>query len=140
MSFFGCQEEDLKQDSTIYGTWQLVEIYDGGSPKPNQSVKNGYQLTITSSGTAITTNQTIGCSSTYEQLNGSFSLEQIDDKEAIVFEFYCPELDNNIEDVEFYLEFNDDLLVLTPTNRVNTCFEGCEYEFKKIADEIKQTD
>ncbi len=137
----GCKEEALEQDENfIYGTWQLVEKFDGGSPEPNQTVENGYQITLKSSGLAKTTNQTIGCPSTYDQLNGNYSVEQIDNKKALVFEFYCPASDEFIEDVEFYIEFDDELLVLTPTNRVNKCFEGCAYKFKKVEEDIKEKD
>lgn len=41
--FSGCDQEKQTepQENSIYGTWQLIERIDGGSPIPNQNVENG---------------------------------------------------------------------------------------------------
>ncbi len=39
--FTGCEKKTKLQETSIYGTWQLIERFDGGSPKPIQAVQSG---------------------------------------------------------------------------------------------------
>ena len=139
----GCSEEEQRQQqldtSSIFGTWQLVEKYDGGSLQPKQLVENGYLLSFDTSGSVITTDWLICDRPSDSWLHGGYSIQEIDNQEAVIFEFFCPKLNKTIPDIERYVYFRYDSLILTPTNRVNTCDEGCSEKFKKIAEGLIET-
>ena len=139
MLFFvtGCNEEEPKQQldtASIYGTWQLVEKYDGGSLQPKQPVENGYLLSFDTLGKVITTDWLICDRPSGSWLYGRYSIQEVDNQESVIFEFFCPKLNKIIPDIERYIYFKYDSLILTPTNRVNSCDEGCAEKFKKIAE------
>lgn len=138
----GCGEEEPEQELSIFGTWQLVERYDGGSIIPNQAVEDGYLFTFESNLQCTTTHPTIGCPTNYEKLEGNFTISSLDGGKMVDIKLYCPALDDTdtIPNMEYYYEFVDVYLVLTPTARVNTCSEGCYEKFKKIAEAEVFTD
>ncbi|MFH6772107.1 hypothetical protein [Gaetbulibacter aestuarii] len=51
-TLFSCnKEDDLKQEQSIIGTWQLVEIYSSdGGPGTWNPIENGYKYTFLSKG------------------------------------------------------------------------------------------
>jgi hypothetical protein len=131
ISFFGCKEEDLKLDNTIYGTWQLVEVWEVSGVKGKWvTVNDGYTYKLSSSNTFEST--------MYEECEtGTFQIKS----DSLIFEYSCSQFSpcetGNSRCIE-KLEKQDCLIVLTPTYM--NCAEGCGRKFKKIADEIKQTD
>ena len=124
-----CEENENEQETSIYGTWKLVGRFDGGSLEPNQSVENGYTLTLTLSGQAITTNETIGCTDSYEELFGSFSMDKDQNADILSLSFECS--DQTVL-ANYYFGFDKESLLLT--EQENTCDEGCYFRFKKIAE------
>ncbi|MBC6427091.1 MAG: hypothetical protein GDA51_11655 [Ekhidna sp.] len=102
----GCGEDEPKQQLdtiSIFGTWQLVEKYDGGSLRPKQPVENGYLLSFNTLGEVITTDWLIFDRPSGSWLYGDYSIQEIDNKEAVIFEFFCPKLNKIILDIERYV-------------------------------------
>ncbi len=111
--FINCtdnSEIDVPNEERIIGTWQLVERFNGGSPQPHQTVKNGYTIAFLKDGTS--TSPTYECDQTY------FVSEN-----EITFEIPCISSKYN-----YNFFFKGDYLYLI----AGFCDEGCWNKFKKI--------
>ncbi|WOC40382.1 hypothetical protein [Polaribacter sp. HL-MS24] len=59
-----CSDEQTEQqENTIYGTWHLINRFDGGSPTPNQNFENGEIITFSSEN--LYSNNLYQCDGTY---------------------------------------------------------------------------
>ena len=123
--YTGCNEEDTKQqEKSIYGTWQLIEIYQsGGGSNPQWTAVNiGYTYTFKDDGTFSSTRFTECTSGTYKTSTNSITLD-----------YSCDGFDTGIESppgtfVENYM-FENNNLTLTPSYL--NCVESCDYKFEK---------
>lgn len=124
--FTGCNHEDPKQqENSIYGTWKLIEIYqgDGGSNPQWTTVNSGYTYTFNNDGTFSSTRFTECNSGTY-----------VMSSDLITLKYNCNGFDTGIENppgtfAESYI-FKNTNLILTPSYL--NCIEGCDYKFEKI--------
>jgi hypothetical protein len=122
----GCSEEETKQqENSIYGTWKLIEIYQGNGGNNPQwtSVDSGYTYTFNNDRIFSSTRFTDCISGTYEVSGNSITLD-----------YSCNGFNTGIETppgtfVESYI-FENANLILTPSYL--NCFEGCDYKFEKI--------
>lgn len=139
--YIGCSEEEqTNQETSIYGTWQLIEVFDGGSIEPNQSIKDGYFTTIKSNSEFSTTHQTIGCPIDYDVLDGNYQIYPDGELKVMDINIPCSARDDGAINPKYYFEIVDGFLILVPTPDVGGCFEGCHEKFKKIASEEIPTD
>ena len=123
-----CTQDDTPINDSLFGKWQLIEKYDGGSPKPNQAVENGYIMNLNTDFTVSTTNPTIGCPENYDHLNGTFETTTNDKGKLLSIELTCGNSSMNIE--YYYGVDSKGFLVITP--KESTCDEGCSSKFKRI--------
>ena len=108
--YTGCNEEEKKQkENSIYGTWQLIEIYQsGGGSNPQWTAVNiGYTYTLKNDGTFSSTRFTECTSGTFQTSTNS-----------ITTDYSCDGFDTGIENppgtfVENYIFVNNNL-ILTP--------------------------
>lgn len=113
----GCSEEEKKQqENSIYGTWQLIERFDGGSPTPNQSVENGEIITFSSDNSY--SNNSYQCDGNYN-INNS------------IIEVSVSCVTTDLIKYSFNIE-NDELKL---TAFPSTCDEGCYDKYKRISSE-----
>lgn len=125
-SLTGCSEKETnQQENSIYGTWQLIEIYqsDGGSSPQWTTVDESYIYTFNNDGTFSSTRFTECTSGTYEISNNSITLN-----------YSCVGFDTGMENppgtfIESYI-FKNANLILTPFYL--NCIEGCDYKFEKV--------
>jgi hypothetical protein len=128
----GCKEEVLEQDeNSIYGTWKLIEVFSGPPSGDGwNQIENGYTYEILSSGEFN--------SSKYDECStGTFSVSD----QTIFFNYDCENFNPcgaNSTSCQESFSFEGKFLVLKPDYL--QCDEGCGYKFKKIADEIRETD
>ncbi|TJY33888.1 lipocalin family protein [Pontimicrobium aquaticum] len=117
--FSSCTKNDSQEnyDNDIYGTWQLIERFDGGSPNPNQPVENGDVITFNLDGAFA--NSSYNCDGNY-QINNS------------IVEINMPCVTSNA--LEFSFSF-DDVGNLLMTSYPNTCVEGCYDKYLKVITE-----
>jgi len=135
LTIAGCnkEEEIAQSETTIYGTWQLIEIFDGGSLEPNQKIQNGYLIGFSLNGNLVTTNQTMGCPMSYDSLKGNYLLTGVQNTNLLNMTYTCIELDDNKLEISYYFGFDNGDLLLTEVE--STCDEGCYNKFRKIAEE-----
>lgn len=156
--FTGCNSDDPEgQENSIYGTWQLVQIFDGGSPPPRlHSVSHGSKIRFSITG-EVTSPQgsssfpsrfVLCYSNTGDEAKGTYSLTDVEDNKVfgiLAFYFYeeiniegiltvtaCPS-----ENVSFdygYL-FRGSDLIIAPYSEYAICVEGCFDVYRKIAEE-----
>ena len=128
MFFFitGCSEKETKQQETsIYGTWQLVNSYvvDGFSGSWI-SVNNGFTIMLKRDNTFSSTK--------YQECSeGSYFLDLSSEK--IILEYNCANFnpcENSSSKCVERFEFDGKLLKLIP--EYSACIEGCGEKFKKI--------
>jgi len=125
-SLTSCSEKETNQQkNSIYGTWQLIEIYqsDGGSNPQWISVDIGYTYIFNNDGTFSSTRFTECTSGTYEISSDSITLD-----------YSCVGFDTGVENpsgtfIESYI-FENAYLILTPSYL--NCIEGCDYKFEKV--------
>lgn len=137
-SLFGCAEENSEaQNTSIYGRWQLVEIYDGGSVKPNQTIEDGY-LYVFHSNQSFSSSRITGCPNDAD-IQGTFSLSTYQTFDILTLSIECDEQGSEQVMTDAYAySINGNMLTLSP--KESTCDEGCYEKFKKIADEETLTD
>ncbi|WP_445733741.1 hypothetical protein [Mariniflexile sp.] len=120
------QNDENKQiGNSIYGTWKLIETYNGTGGGTSQwaTIDNGYRYTFNTDNT-FTSNRFSECSSgTYELTTSN-----------LILTFDCDGFNTGIESppgtfVENYA-FGDSYLFLTPTYL--NCDEGCSNKFDKV--------
>lgn len=115
--FTGCNEEETKQqENSFYGTWQLIERFDGGSPTPNQNLENGEVITFSSEN--LYSNNSYQCDGTYS-INNS------------IIEISIPCITSDLIKYSFSIENNELKLTSSPS----TCDEGCYDKYKRILSE-----
>lgn len=125
--FSGCgDEKQSEQETSIYGTWQLVESYVvSGVEGEWEQVENGYQYDIHSNMTFVS-NQFSECA------EGVFVLSDTE----ISFSYECEGFTTGIESpagtFTYQYALSNGQLSLTPTYL--SCDEGCGYKFDKIAE------
>lgn len=125
LSLFGCNNEDeVKREQSIIGTWQLVEIYQSeGGPGSWSTVENGYKYTFLNNGN-FSSDRFDECA------NGTYSIES----NELILNYDCDGFTTGIETPEgVFIEkinFESGYLSIIPT--YVTCVEGCDYKFKKI--------
>lgn len=113
----GCSEEKTEQqNNSIYGTWQLIERFDGGSPTPNQIVENG-EIIVFSSDNSYSNN-------TY-QCDGNYNINN----SIIEISVLC--ITTDLIKYSFSIENNE----LKLTSFPSTCDEGCYDKYKRILSE-----
>ncbi|WP_176328520.1 MULTISPECIES: lipocalin family protein [Arenibacter] len=127
ISFSSCSQNDenQKNENSIYGTWKLVEIYgsDGGNSPQWNPVNNGYTYTFNSDN-SFASNRFSECSTGMYELTSS----------NLTLKYNCDGFNTGIENppgsfVENYV-FESNHLILTPTYL--NCDEGCSYKFEKV--------
>ncbi|RED92035.1 lipocalin family protein [Marinoscillum furvescens] len=130
LSLLACSEDDNKveQETSIFGTWQLVESYIVDGVEGNWlEVENGYNYQIMSNG-LFTSSKFNECD------NGNYELRD----ETITFNYSCEGFTTGIENPPgsfgYKYSIKNSVLEIQPT--YIGCFEGCGYRFRKIA-EIK---
>ena len=112
-----CSEKEIKQqENSVYGTWQLIERFDGGSPTPNQNVENGEIITFSSEN--LYSNNSYQCDGTYS-INNS------------IIEISIPCITSDLIKYSFSIENNELKLTSSPS----TCDEGCYDKYKRILSE-----
>jgi hypothetical protein len=115
--FTGCSEEKSKQqENSIYGTWKLIERFDGGSPIPIQTVENGEILILGNNGSYS--------NSSYSD-NGTFILNNS------IIEISIPNVTQDLIKFTYGLENNELTLSSYPSN----CDEGCYDKYIKLTSE-----
>lgn len=118
-------DENPQVENSIYGTWKLIETYNGtggGTPQWS-SVSDGYIYTFKNDNT-FTSNRFNECSSGTYELTPS----------NLILTFDCEGFNTGIESpsgtfFENYA-FGEGYLFLTPTYL--NCDEGCSNKFNKI--------
>ena len=149
LAFAGCKEEEeqIPQDPSLYGTWQLIEIFVGPTSSGVVSIKieNGHTYELRRDGTYTTNLCPEG--------GGTFSISErtIDDKIKTTISIIsmgtsgripiCNENSGDRDGFSVY-EFDEQgylhltaLYVDPETNEVgHTCDEKCGNKFKKIAE------
>jgi hypothetical protein len=127
ISISGCSEEKTEvQNTSIYGTWQLVQSYVTDGVNGNwEQIENGYQYEILPSNRFIS-NQFRECT------EGTFVLKDSE----ITFDYECEGFTTGIEtpagSFTYQYSFDNGKLLLTPTYL--NCDEGCGHKFEKIAE------
>ena len=121
-------QDDAPINGSLFGTWQLIEKHDGGSPQPNQAVENGYILSLNTDFTVTTTHPTIGCPENYDLLYGTFETTSDDNGKLLNIKLTCENSSLNIE--YYYGVDSKGFLVISP--KESTCDEGCSWKFKRI--------
>ncbi|QCX38170.1 lipocalin family protein [Aureibaculum algae] len=126
ISFFGCSNNDneVNQEKSIIGTWQLVETYQSaGGPGNWSSVDNGYKYTFLD-------NRTFSSNRFSECTYGTYSIES----NVLTLIYGCEGFTTGIENsAGVFIEkinFESKYLFINPTYIF--CVEGCAYKFKKI--------
>lgn len=127
LSLIACSEDENKveQEPSIYGTWQLSQIYsDPGTGEGGWiDIDNGYNYKIVPGGTFSSTKFN-------ECSDGTYSITN----QTIDFTFNCTDFTPCEEDSQTCSEnftLEDQFLVLTPNYL--ECDEGCAYRFTKIS-------
>ncbi len=113
-----CGEEEPQAQldtNSLYGTWQLIERFDGGSPIPNQTVQNGEVISFSSNNSY--SNDSFECSGTY-----SFN--------SLIIELSVPCITTGL--LKYYVNIENNILKLT--DYPSTCDEGCYDKYKRILD------
>jgi hypothetical protein len=132
ISLFGCSEEKVEERNTsIYGTWQLVEQRFGnvGSSGSWENVADGYTIKFDLDQKYISSSNAI-CKSNPSN-TGTFNLSTTQDGEILAVELECEESENNLFSMEYLYNFKNNYLLLSPTF---SCDEGCSFKFKKVAE------
>ena len=128
LSMIACSEDEIKgeQQTSIYGTWQLVEsfVVDGVEGDWVQ-VDSGYTYELNSDGTFK--------SSEYNECSdGNYEIAS----QKITFEYGCENFSTGIENPPGSFTYNfsikNSTLEIEPT--YVGCFEGCGFRFKKISE------
>lgn len=118
ISCSSCSEDENQSrnenDREINGKWQLIEIYDGGSPSPVTVIDDGEIISFENDN--IFSNTDFNCTGTY-----SFT-----DSEILNIELPCQ--NSNIMNFTYLIE--NGLLYLTP--HPNSCDEGCYNKYEKV--------
>lgn len=113
----GCSEKEIKQQETsIYGTWQLIERFDGGSPNPIQTVVDGE--------TVIFSKDSSYSNSSYPD-NGTFIINNS------IIEISIPNVTQDL--MKFTYGVNNSELTLS--SYPSTCDEGCYEKYIKLTSE-----
>ena len=125
MSLFSCNDEDdINQNQSLIGTWQMVEIYRSvGGPGSWSSVENGYTYTFLDDGN-FSSDRFDGCGS------GTYSVES----NKLILNYGCDGFTAGVEIPEgtFIEEINFESGYLTINPTYVICIEGCEFKFQKI--------
>lgn len=118
ISFTSCTDDENQlrneNDREINGQWQLIEIYDGGSPSPVTVINNGEIISFGNDNEFSNTDY--NCTGTYSFTN----------TEILNIELPCQ--NSNIMNFTYLIE--NDLLYLT--THPNSCDEGCHNKYEKI--------
>lgn len=120
------QDEQPINDS-IFGVWQLVGRYDGGSVQPYQALENGYMITFKTDSTLTTEEPTLGCS--VDQVDGSFQTRKVEKGAELTMQLNCK--DKELRLVFHYGIDAEGYLVTSP--KESSCDEGCYTKFKRIS-------
>ena len=133
LAFAECKEEQAKeeQETSIYGSWQLVESYGGGidvnSGNGWRKVENGFTFELNADNTFVS-GEFRGCSTGRFRLSGN----------EITFIYDCGRRILSEEPAGVfsykYVFLDESTLERTPITLV--CYEGCASRFFKI-DELK---
>jgi len=127
LSLTACSEDENKveQEPSIYGVWQLTEVYSGPPSGQGWSkVENGYTIEI-SRNLSFDSGFLSDCKTGTVQINSS----------EITLKYDCSEITLGVGDPDGTLSYSYSLgtnLELIPL--FVTCFEGCAYRFEKIAE------
>ena len=123
----GCEESENKQETSIYGTWKLIEVYS------NPGYGNGQWLKVNEGYTyEILPNNSFNSTKHKECDNGNFRYTNT----QITFEYKCDGFTTGIEsppgEFSYDYSFENGRLLLSPI--FLSCIEGCGYRFTKIAE------
>lgn len=112
-----CSEEETKQqENYIYGTWQLIERFDGGSLTPIQAIENGEILILDKDG---------NYSNTSYSDSGTFNLNNS------IIEISIPSVTQDLIKFTYGLGNNE----LTLSSYPSTCDEGCYDKYIRLTSE-----
>lgn len=117
-SITSCTEDENQlrndNDRKITGQWQLIEIYDGGSPSPTTIVQDGEIISFGNDNSF--SNSDFNCI-------GSYSLSSA---EIVTIELLCQ--NSNVMNFTYLIE-NENLFL---TSHPNSCDEGCYNKYQKV--------
>lgn len=112
--FTGCAKvEEIQTENSIYGTWKLIEQFDGGSLTPIRKIENGETIIFNSQNSF--SNSSIQC-------EGNFGINNS------IIEISFPCLSNGL----FKYSYSVDATELKLSDFPSTCDEGCYKKYKKI--------
>lgn len=112
-----CQnEQDVATENSIYGTWQLFERYNGLSPLPLTTIKNGEIKTFSSENKYT---------SSFHDKEGKFIIK------GSIIEVSIPELTQDTIKFVFCLKDN----ILNLSSFPSSCDEGCYDSYRRITDD-----
>ncbi|NVJ48720.1 MAG: lipocalin family protein [Cytophagia bacterium] len=121
-----CSQDDIPENDSLFGKWQLVEIYDGGSLQPYRAIENGSSMTFYTDSTLTTTYHSLGCS--IDQTEGSYETTKGEKGEELTVHLSCEDKELT---VTYYYGINSEgHLVISP--KESSCDEGCSWKFKRI--------
>ena len=121
-----CHSDDTPINDSLFGKWQLVEIYDGGSLQPYRAIENGTSMTFYTDSTLTTTYHSLGCST--DQTEGSYETTEGEKREELTVHLSCE--DKELTVTYYYGVDSKGFLVISP--KESSCDEGCYWKFKRI--------
>tara|TARA_R110001592_G_scaffold28100_3_gene103707 strand:+ start:241 stop:654 length:414 start_codon:yes stop_codon:yes gene_type:complete len=119
-------QDDGPIDTSISGTWQLVEVYDGGSLQPYRTVEDGSFITFKTDSTLTSTFHSLGCA--IDQIEGSFETTKGEKSRELTMHLSCE--DKQLAIAYYYGIDSEGHLVISP--KEFSCGEGCSWKFKRI--------
>jgi len=133
LTIAGCskEEEIAQEETTIFGTWQLVEQIVGnvGNQGNWEDIENGYTIEFDNNQNYNSTSSPI-CPSNASN-SGTYSIENNEKESFLKIILDCDENENGTFIMEYTFSFLDNFLILSPTF---SCDEGCAYKYIKIED------
>ena len=116
----GCSSDTREiQSDSLTGTWQLISVYEssGGATPTWQPIEDGFTLSFQRNNVFVSSK--FECDGLYE----------INPNQTLTINFDC---ETSQMKGELDYRFVEEHLILTPNP--NTCIEGCDQKFKKIAE------
>lgn len=120
-----CTQDDTPINDSLFGKWQLVEIYDGAL-SGSHSVDNGYIITYRVDSTLTSTYPTLGCN--VDHIEGSFKTTQGEKGRELTLFLSCE--DKELITTYYYGVDSKGFIVISP--KESSCDEGCYWKFKRI--------
>jgi len=130
-------ETGVQQESSIFGSWQLVEQWYGSILYPTtwEEVSSGYEENIIFYKNNMYYSSKADICSSNPSISGHFKTGTTDNYNFIAINFSCTDNAFNNEYINIYT-FENNYLILSP---IDVCDEGCSFKYKKIAKFLIET-